>query len=52
MTRADGSMEDLPFDYDPSDPEVQRKYPDIATYMGKNPPNMGRGIRRERPSHY
>ncbi len=52
MTRADGSMEDLPFDYDPRDPEVQRKYPDIAEYMGKNPPNMGRGIRRERPSHY
>jgi hypothetical protein len=52
VTRADGSMEDLPFDYDPRDPEVQRKYPDIAEYMGKNPPNMGPGIRRERPSHY
>ncbi len=52
VTRADGSREDLPFDYDPRDPEVQRKYPDIAEYMGKNPPNMGRGIRRERPSHY
>ena len=52
VTRADGSREDLPFDYDPSDPEVQRKYPDIAKYMGKNPPNMGAGIRRERPTHY
>ncbi|MFP5350655.1 MAG: adenylyl-sulfate reductase [Gammaproteobacteria bacterium] len=52
VTRADGSREDLPLDYDPSDPEVQRKYPDIAKYMGKNPPNMGPGIRRERPSHY
>lgn len=52
VTRADGSREDLPFDYDPSDPEVQKRFPDIAEYMGKNPPDMGLGIRRERPSHY
>jgi hypothetical protein len=52
MTRADGSMEDLPADYDPADPAVQKMFPDIAEYMGKNPPYMGPGIRREKPSHY
>jgi len=53
MTRADGSREDLPrMDYDLSDPEVHKLFPDIPQYMGKNPPNMGPGIRRERPSHY
>jgi len=52
VTRADGSMEDLPMDYDPADPEVQKKFPDIAEYMGKKPAYMGPGIRRERPSHY
>jgi len=52
VAHADGSMEDLPADYDPTDPEVQRRYPDIAEYMGKNPAYMGPGIRRERPSHY
>lgn len=50
--KADGSRENLPDDYEPSDPAVQQRYPDIATYMGKNPPNMGRGYTAERPSHF
>jgi len=52
MTRADGSREDLPADYDLSDPETHKRYPDIPEYMGKNPAYMGPGIRREKPSHY
>jgi len=52
VTRADGSREDLPREYDLTDPEVQKMFPDIPEYMGKNPPYMGRGIRREKPSHY
>jgi len=52
MTRADGSREDLPPDYDLSDPEVHKLFPDIPQYMGKNPAYMGPGIRREKPSHY
>ena len=52
ITRADGSRENLPPDYDLTDPEVQRKFPDIPLYMGKNPPNMGRCIKAERPNHY
>ena len=51
-TRADGSRENLPNDYDLSDPATHAKYPDIPTYMGKNPPYMGHGIRRERAKHY
>ena len=50
--KADGSREDLPADYDPADPEVQARFPDIPEYMGKNPPNMGLGIKREPPKHY
>jgi len=49
---ADGSAEGLPADYDLTDPETHRKYPDVPEYMGKNPPNMGKGIRREAASHY
>jgi hypothetical protein len=49
---ADGGRENLPPDYDLTDPEVQRKFPDIPTYMGKNPPNMGLCIKAERPNHY
>jgi len=49
---ADGGRENLPPDYDPSDPEVQRKFPDIPKYMGKNPPNMGLCIKAERAKHY
>jgi hypothetical protein len=49
---ADGSRENLPPDYDLSDPDVQAKFPDIPEYMGLNPPNMGLGINREAPRHY
>src|SRR3989338_8308822 len=52
ITRADGSRENLPPDYDLTDPEVQRKFPDIPMYMGKNPPNMGLCIKAERANHY
>jgi len=52
VTRADGSRENLPADYDLTDPAVQAKFPDIPEYMGKNPSYMGRGIRRESANHY
>jgi hypothetical protein len=52
VTRADGTRENLPLEYDLSDPEVQKRFPDIPEYMGKNPPNMGLGIKRESPNHY
>lgn len=52
VAMADGSRENLPDDYDLSDPEVQAKFPDIPEYMGANPPNMGLGIKREAPNHY
>lgn len=52
ITVADGSRESLPNEYDLSDPEVHKRYPDIPEYMGKNPPNMGLGIKREAPRHY
>jgi len=52
VTRADGSRENLPADFDLTDPSVQKRFPDIPEYMGKNPPNMGLGIKRERPNHY
>jgi hypothetical protein len=52
VTVADGSRENLPADYDLTDPAVQAKFPDIPEYMGKNPSYMGHGIRRESPNHY
>ena len=52
VTKADGSRENLPGDYDLTDPAVQAKFPDIPEYMGKNPANMGLGIKREKPNHY
>lgn len=52
VTRADGSKENLPEDYDLTDPSVQAKFPDIPEYMGDKPPNMGLGIKRESPQHY
>ena len=52
VTRADGSRENLPLEYDLTDPAVQAKFPDIPQYMGKNPPYMGHGIRRESANHY
>ena len=52
VAQADGSNENLPDDYDLSDPDVLAKFPDIAEYMGSNPPNMGLGIKAEAPRHY
>ena len=52
ITKADGSQENLPDLGDLSDPALQSRFPDIPEYMGKNPPNMGLGIKREAPSHY
>jgi len=52
VAQADGSNLNLPGDFDLSDPAVHKKFPDIPQYMGKNPPNMGPGIRRESPNHY
>lgn len=52
VTRADGSREGLPADFDLTDPAVHAKFPDVPEYMGKNPPNMGLGIKRESPRHY
>jgi hypothetical protein len=52
VTRADGTKENLPVDFDLTDPTVQAKFPDIPEYMGKNPAYMGHGIRREKPHHY
>jgi hypothetical protein len=49
---ADGGRENLPPDYDLTDPEVHRKFPDVPMYMGKNPPNMGLCIKAERADHY
>jgi len=52
IAHADGSSENLPPDYDLTDPAVQAKFPDIPQYMGKNPEYMGPGIRRESANHY
>ena len=52
VTRADGSRENLPPDYDLTDPAVQAKFPDIPLYMGKKPAYMGLGIKREPAKHY
>lgn len=52
VTKADGSRENLPADYDLTDPATKSKYPDIPEYMGDNPPYMGLGIKREAPRHY
>lgn len=52
LTKADGSYENLPELGELSDPDLQAKFPDIPEYMGKNPANMGAGIKREAPSHF
>ncbi|AAZ98237.1 hypothetical protein Tbd_2284 [Thiobacillus denitrificans ATCC 25259] len=52
VIKADGSRENMPAVYDPSDPDVQARFPDVPAYMGPNPPNMGLGIKREAPSHF
>jgi hypothetical protein len=50
--KADGSRENLPDDYDLTDPAVQARFPDIPEYMGAKPLYMGPGIKREPPRHY
>ncbi len=52
IAKAAGSQETLPDVADLTDPAVQARYPDIPTYMGDKPPNMGLGIKRESPNHY
>ena len=52
VAQADGSNEGLPADFDLTDPDLQAKFPDIPMYMGKNPPNMGLGIKSEAPRHF
>jgi len=52
VAHADGGSLNLPGDFDLSSAEVQARFPDIPQYMGKNPENMGAGIRREAPNHY
>jgi len=52
ITRADGSMENLPEIGDLTDPALQERFPDIPEYLGANPPNMGLGMKREAPRHY
>ncbi len=49
---ASGYRENLPDVPDLSSPETHKRFPDIPKYMGENPPNMGLGIKRERPNHY
>ena len=52
VAHADGSNENLPPDYDLSSAEVHKLFPDVPMYMGKTPPDMGPGIRREPAKHY
>ena len=52
ITKADGSQENLPDLGELTDPALQARFPDIPTYMGEKPPNMGLGIKREAPNHY
>ncbi|MCW9035513.1 MAG: hypothetical protein OQJ97_14940 [Rhodospirillales bacterium] len=52
VIKADGSNENMPDEFDLTDPALQKKFPDIPEYMGSNPPNMGLGIKREKPQHY
>ncbi|MCU7938325.1 MAG: adenylyl-sulfate reductase [gamma proteobacterium symbiont of Bathyaustriella thionipta] len=52
MTKLDGSQENLPDVGEMNDPAIHAKFPDIPEYMGKNPPNMGLGIKSEPPHHY
>jgi hypothetical protein len=52
ITKADGSQENLPDLGDLTDPALQAEFPDIPTYMGDNPVDMGLGIKRESPNHY
>ena len=49
---AEGAREKLPDIPDLASAETHEKFPDIPEYMGKNPQNMGLGIKREKPRHY
>ncbi len=52
VTKADGSMENLPEIPDLASSETKQRFPDIPEYMGDNPSYMGLGINREQPRHY
>ena len=52
VIKADGSRENMPELGDLTDPELQKRFPDIPEYIGSNPPNMGLGIKREQSRHY
>ena len=52
VTKADGSRENLPAPVDLTDPELQKRFPDIPEYLGRTPGYMGLGIKREKPRHY
>jgi hypothetical protein len=52
IIKADGSLDNMPEPVDLTDPELQKRFPDIPEYLGKNPPYMGLGIKREQPRHY
>lgn len=52
VIKADGSRENLPEIPALTDPDLQKRFPDIPEYMGSNPPSMGLGIKREQPKHY
>lgn len=52
VIKADGSLENMPVIGDLSDPELQKRYPDIGEYLGAKPGHMGLGIKREAPRHY
>ncbi len=52
VIKADGSLENLPEIGDLTDPELQKRFPDIPEYLGSTPSYMGPGIKREAPRHY
>jgi len=52
VVHADGSCEGLPTVPDLASSEVHERFPDVPMYMGKNPVNMGAGIRREKARHF
>jgi hypothetical protein len=52
IIKADGSRENMPEIGNLTDPELQKRFPDIPEYLGDKPSNMGLGIKRERPQHY
>jgi hypothetical protein len=52
ISKADGSQENMPDVGEMNDPAIQAKFPDLPMYLGKNPPNFGLGIKREKPRHY